>query len=124
MNWKSALLKAGNAALYLTTCVLVGTGLLLELRMDDEDGARRLLGMGADDWGEIHFAVALAFVGLAVLHLVLNWSWLKGAFRQRKLALLVVGSGVALVAAALLWPFDHQAAQRGTKSDHHQKGHD
>jgi hypothetical protein len=55
MNTKSLLLSLTNVALYLVTCALIGTGLLLELRMDEEDGAARLFGMGQDDWGEIHF---------------------------------------------------------------------
>ena len=49
VNIRSLLLSLTNAALYLVTCVLIGTGLLLEFRMDEEDGAARLFGMGQDD---------------------------------------------------------------------------
>jgi hypothetical protein len=73
MNIRPLLLSMTNAALYLVTCTLVGTGLLLELRMDEEDGAARLFGMDQNDWGEIHFVVAITFAVLAVLHLVQNW---------------------------------------------------
>ncbi len=73
VNIRSLLLSLTNAALYLVTCVLIGTGLLLEFRMDEEDGAARLFGMGQDDWGEIHFAFAIGFVILSLCHLLLNW---------------------------------------------------
>ena len=49
MNMKSLLLTPRNAALFMVTCALIGTGLMLELRMDEEDGSARLFGMGRDD---------------------------------------------------------------------------
>jgi hypothetical protein len=104
MSYKTIALAAGNAALYLATCALVGTGLLLELRMDEEDGARRLFGMGADDWGEVHIVVALTFVGLAILHLALNWAWIRAALAKARLAYGIFVIGLALIAVLLLWP--------------------
>jgi hypothetical protein len=124
MNRKAIVLTVSNAALYLALCALVGTGLLLELRMDEEDGAPRLLGMGRDDWSELHFAVALTFVGLALVHSALNWAWIKTALRQRKSAFVVVGVGAAFVAVLLLWPADHRAAYDGPEPIRHQTSHD
>jgi hypothetical protein len=62
---KPFLLHVSTAGLYLATCTLVGTGLLLEWRLD-EDVSGRLLGMDRDDWGELHFGVALAFAALTL----------------------------------------------------------
>jgi hypothetical protein len=104
MNTKWLLLSLTNVALYLVTCALIGTGLLLELRMDEEDRAARLFGMGQDDWGEIHIVVAITFVALAVLHLVQNWAWIKTAFSRSKPAIGVLIAGLVLVAGLLLWP--------------------
>jgi hypothetical protein len=104
MSYKTITLTASNAALYLATCALVGTGLLLELRMDEEDGARRLLGLGADDWGEVHIVVALTFGGLAILHLLLNWAWIKAALAKTRLAYGFLAAGLGLIAVLLLWP--------------------
>ncbi len=104
LSLKTIALTASNAALYLVTCALVGTGLLLELRMDEEDGVRRLLGMGADEWGEIHIVVALMFVALAILHLMLNWAWVKAALAKARLAYGVFVAGLGLIAVLLLWP--------------------
>ena len=104
MSIKALALTANNAALYLATCALIGTGLLLELRLDAEDGARRLFGIGTDDWGEVHIAVALTFVSLAILHLVLNWTWIKAALAKARLAYGVLVAGFGLIAVLLLWP--------------------
>jgi len=104
MNIRPLLLSMTYAVLYLVTCALIGTGLLLELRMDEEDGAERLFGMSQDDWGEIHFVVAITFAALAVLHLVQNWAWIKSAVRRSRPALVLVTVGLVLVAGLLLWP--------------------
>ena len=77
-----------------------------------------------DDWGELHFAVALTFVGLALVHSALNWAWIKTALRQRKSAFVVVGVGAVFVAVLLLWPADHRAAYDGPEPIRHQTSHD
>jgi hypothetical protein len=106
MSTRFLLLLFANAALYLATCALVGTGLLLELRMDVEDGAVKILDMGRDDWGEIHIAVAIAFLALTALHLLLNWAWIRAAAAKAKWAVPMLAVGFGLVAALLLWPTD------------------
>jgi hypothetical protein len=106
MKNKFLMLSLANAAIYLLTCGLIGTGLLLELRMDEEDGAVRLLGMGQDDWGEIHFAIALGFAVLTVFHLLLNWAWIKATLSTAKWAVPLLAVGLGLIAVLLLWPTD------------------
>jgi hypothetical protein len=118
---KSRLLSLANATLYLATCALIGTGLLLELRMDEEDGAARLFGMGQDDWGEIHFAIAIGFAAMTVLHLILNWAWIKAALAKARWVAPALAAGLALITALLLWPTDRTAAHGGKKADHHHK---
>lgn len=120
MNMKSLLLTPRNAALFMVTCALIGTGLMLELRMDEEDGSARLFGMGRDDWGEIHLAIALGFAALSALHLLLNWSWIKVAMTKAKWAIPMLAAGLGLVATLLLWPTDRTAAGGGEKAGHHQ----
>jgi hypothetical protein len=124
MNTKALLLSLGNAALYLVTCALIGTGLLLELRMDDEGNAARLLGMGPDDWAEIHFGIAIAFIALTVLHLLLNWAWIKAALTKTKWAVPMLAVGLGLVAALLLWPADRNASSSGKNAEHRQRDSD
>jgi hypothetical protein len=118
MNIKPLLLSLTNAALYLVTCALIGTGLLLVLRMDEANGAARLFGMGQDDWGEIHFVVAITFAALAILHLVQNWAWIRSAVRRSKPARVLVTFGLVLVAGLLLWPTSSAHASRSDQLRH------
>jgi hypothetical protein len=118
MNTKSLLLSLANAALYLVTCALIGTGLLLELRMDEENGETRLFGMGQDDWGEIHLVVAIVFAALVVLHLAQNWVWIKAAFSRSKPAIVVLIAGLIIVAGLLLWPTTAANASLGEQMLH------
>lgn len=108
-------LSFSNALLYFATCVIVGTGLLLELRMDDEEGAIRILGMERDDWGEIHFGSAFIFSVLVVMHLYLNRIWIMVIVTRTKWAVPVLIAGLGFVAALLIWPADQKGA--GTVMD-------
>jgi cytochrome bd-type quinol oxidase subunit 2 len=120
MNAKMLILSVGNTALYFVTCALIGTGLLLELRMDEEDGNVRLLGMGQDDWGEIHLIIALGFVALAVLHLALHWAWIRSMLARAKWASSLLLAGLILIAGLLLWPAN-QAGPNGGQSEYHER---
>jgi hypothetical protein len=124
MITKLAFLSLSNAALYLITCAVIGTGLLLELRMDEEDGALRFLGMGRDDWGEVHFVIAIGFAGLIVLHLLLNWAWIKAARVKAKWTAPLLAAGLALVAVMLLWPTGQKPVSGDNKAKHHQRDDD
>lgn len=64
-------LRTVNAALYLAACSLVATGLEWKVEIDDE--SRTLLGMAGEDWGELHFLLALVVMGLVVVHLATAW---------------------------------------------------
>jgi hypothetical protein len=119
MSTRSTSLALLNAALYLATCALAGTGLLLELRMDVEDGAVRLLGMGRDDWGEIHIVIAIAFLALAGIHLFLNGAWIRATVARTGWAIPLLAVGFGLIAALLLWPTDHTVAGTRTGPGQH-----
>jgi hypothetical protein len=47
---------------------------------------KTFLGWGRHDWGSLHFWVAVVFVGMLVVHLALNWTWIKGTFFARRAA--------------------------------------
>jgi hypothetical protein len=99
---KRWLLLTCNAGLFVAGCLLVGNGLLLELRLDEDEGSM-VLGLSADDWGEVHFVVALICTSLMVLHLALHWAWIVAQFRkQRMLATLVPAAVAALIIGGLL----------------------
>jgi nitric oxide reductase large subunit len=101
---KVLVLKVCNVALYLVTCILAGSGFLLEFRLE-EDGDR-ILGLSGDDWSEIHLVIAFVFVGLSIAHLLLNWNWVVALFQGRKRRATVITAlvGLALCVGILLLP--------------------
>ena len=73
-NWINRIL---NLMLYLTLCVMVGTGLLIEYRLPPKNRGRlTALGMDRHEWGDWHFWAALFFLILIVAHLGMNWKWM------------------------------------------------
>ena len=93
---------ACNVGLFVAGSTLVGTGLLLEFRLDEDESAA-ILGMSADDWGEMHFIVALCCTALVVLHLALHWAWISAQFhRKQVIAALVPAAVAALIIGGLL----------------------
>ena len=96
-----------NVLAYFCFCVMAGTGLLLEFRLD-EDTSGTILGLGAEDWGDIHEWVAYLFVMVVVLHLILHWAWIK-MLGAKHLWTTVIGltAGVCVIGALLLTPVRH-----------------
>ena len=113
---RSSLLRFSNYLLFLATCVLIGTGLTLELRFSGNGPQRTIIGgLSRHDWSELHFIVALAFIALSLAHLILNWSWVvKVATAQNSARLLLsVGLGLLLIAVPLLVPEQPRKAGDG-----------
>ncbi len=55
---------------------LAGTGILLTWILPPGTGHSLLLwGLSRHDWGEVHFWLAVAFMGGIVLHVLLHWAW-------------------------------------------------
>jgi len=106
VNSKMMLLSWANGLLYLILCLLAGSGLLLELRMDPEDGRPRIMGMNADDRGEIHFLCGLGLVVVSLFHIILNRAWIRGTLAKTKLGYVVIATGIVFIAVLLLWPAD------------------
>ena len=92
-----------NAVLYLAFCVLAATGLAMTFRLD-HDGAT-LLGVAKRDWASVHAIAALSVLSLVVLHLWVNWPWIRAILaRQRWACAVVVLVGLVVLALALLEP--------------------
>jgi hypothetical protein len=92
-----------NALLYLAFCLLAATGLAMTFRLDDR--ARMLLGLDKRDWARVHAITALSVVSLVLLHLWVNWAWIRSMVKRlRWPTLLVALLGLAMIALALLAP--------------------
>jgi hypothetical protein len=114
-TWLSRIL---NLALWLVGSVLASTGLILAFRLPP--GSRggqglSLLGWGRHDWGDLHTWLSYAAVTLVAAHLLIHARWLWVVACQRRWPRLIGGVtlGLALPAAALLWPVAH-----GNNRDH------
>jgi hypothetical protein len=92
-----------NALLYLTFCVLAATGLAMTFRLDD--GRAMMLGLAKQDWARVHAITALSVLSLVVLHLWLNWGWIRSVLARARWHTLVFALvGLAIIAVALLAP--------------------
>ena len=52
-------------------------------RLLDGEGVKTFLGWDRHDWGSLHFGLAAVLVCIVVLHLVLNWSWVRSNYFKR-----------------------------------------
>jgi magnesium-transporting ATPase (P-type) len=92
-----------NALLYLAFCVLAATGLVMTFRL--EDGRAMLLGLSKQDFARLHAITALSVLSLVLLHLWVNWRWIRAMLARLRWRTLVVGGvGLAMLAAALIAP--------------------
>jgi uncharacterized integral membrane protein len=46
------------------------------------EAQKYFLGLHRHQWGGFHFALAIIFIALLLIHLVLEWNWIRGKARQ------------------------------------------
>ena len=107
-----------NLLLYLSFCMMTGTGLLMAFRLiPGNRGGRGLtvLGWTRHEWGDLHTWVAYAFIALIVLHMLINWAWLTKVAGNGRLWPLLIGlaAGILIIAAFLILPIKEQGRGRG-----------
>lgn len=105
-----------NLGLYLSLCLLLGTGAVLTWKLvPGSEGGRGLTIFGWDRhaFGDFHFWLGLVFVFLIAVHLALNWQWLKKIAAAARPWRLVVGltAGVLLVGGLYCLPVDSDAGE-------------
>jgi hypothetical protein len=122
---KNTINRALNLALYLLLCVLVGTGVLVRLRLPrgsvraharggrarrhtPDAGGEPLTALGLDrhDWAELRLYAGLAFVAPGAAHLWMNCVWLRKVAASKRAWPLWLGldARVALAAGIALLP--------------------
>jgi hypothetical protein len=97
---KNPLLRATNLLLYLSFCALLGTGALLTWRLvPGSRGGRGLevLGWGRHDWVDVHFWCGVVCLAATIVHLLLNWLWLKKIASSGHFWRLILGFGLGLL---------------------------
>jgi hypothetical protein len=75
-----------------------------------DEGSKYAWGLHRHQWGDIHTILSFAFVAFFILHLLLHWSWIKGATKKllRSPSVLVV---ILLLPALLIlvaWSFSEK----------------
>ncbi len=115
---KVAFRRILNLLLYLSFCVMIGTGLLMAYRL--VPGSRggqglEVLGWNRHDWGDLHTWVSYAFIALVVAHLAINWTWLMKCAARGHAWRLAAGLllGAAIIGTFFLLPVTHRQGGRG-----------
>lgn len=126
---RSTLNLAIDAVSLLAFLAMVATGFLLRLILPPGSRGGRglgLWGLTRHEWGDIHFWLAIALIGLLLFHLVLHWSWVWQVVRgvlhrpatstpnSRSLVRLEAGFGALAVCVALVLGFLYMASANVT----------
>ncbi len=106
---------------------LVTTGVLLHYLLPPGSGhSSTIWGLGRHDWGDIHFYIAIGFLGILVIHLFLHWNWIVNLIKGRKkiasgrralLGFVAVLAIAALAVSPLLSPIENSEGNR-TEENH------
>jgi len=102
-----------NTLLFICLVGIVIIGLLLGLVIPQGPSApestKYFLNLHRHQWGNIHFYLSLAFVCLIIIHLTLDWKWIKGRasrlFKEAWKTVLIATVGVALFLLFAIWLF-------------------
>lgn len=118
---KATLGRILNLLLYLSFCIMIGTGLLMGCRLIP--GARggqglEVLGWNRHEWGALHTWVSYAFIALVAAHLAIHWSWLTKVAAKGHAWRLGAGllAGAVIIGAFLLFPITQRQGGTGKKN--------
>ncbi|MBF0104596.1 MAG: DUF4405 domain-containing protein [Deltaproteobacteria bacterium] len=77
-----------DLAALINLILLIVTGFIIKVLLPPGSGGHgrgeglTLVGMSRHEWGDIHFILALFFVGLMVWHVVRHWNWICCIFSK------------------------------------------
>lgn len=107
--WRHPINRVLNLALHLLSCFMIGTGLILWIRLPPKHGRHRegaaddVLSLTRHEWGDWHLYAGLALIALTLAHLLMNWTWMRkiagGDHAWRLWAGLAAGAAII----AFLW---------------------
>lgn len=94
-----------DIAMFVAMCFITGTGLLIHYRL--VPGSRgghglSLLGLSRHEWGTYHLWAAYLLLGLVLVHMALNFAFIKNVIAAKKTWIVI---GLGLIGAAILSAF-------------------
>jgi hypothetical protein len=117
-----------NLLLYLSFCVMVGTGLLMAYRLiPGSRGGQGLevLGWDRHQWGALHTWVCYVFITLVATDLAINWAWLTKCTAKGHAWRLGAGllAGAVIIGAFLLLPITQRQAEQAKSTGYPPMSH-
>ncbi len=71
------------------------------------ESEKYFLSLHRHQWGDIHLYLSLAFTALVVIHLILEWRWIKGKtrqlFKKAWVPILVLIAALSLIVPFIFW---------------------
>lgn len=84
-------------------------GFFIPLGPKAPEASKYFLGLHRHQWGNIHLYLSLTFVTLIIIHLILEWAWIKSQarkiFKKSWKAMLIVTAVASLLVVFLFWLF-------------------
>ena len=85
---------------------LIATGLVMHFTLPPGSGERLVQWeLSRHDWGAVHFWIAMALIGLMLLHLVLHWRWIWAIAKGQNPKMQMMRGIVFLLVTILLLVF-------------------
>jgi TRAP-type uncharacterized transport system fused permease subunit len=105
--------KITDVCLWLLFCFMFGSGLLIHYRLlPGFKGGHglSLFGMSRHEWGEYHLWAAYIFLAFLIVHLFLNYSFIKNTIAKKMTwrAVLLCGIGLMIVCIFLFSPISQE----------------
>ncbi len=99
--------------MFLCIVGIAGIGFLMGFFLAEGPTVREqekyFLSLHRHQWGEIHLYLSLAFTVLVILHLLLNWQWVKCKtrvlFKSGWKTMLIATAGLAVLIPLIFWIF-------------------
>jgi len=84
-------------------------GLFLPKGPSAPESSKYFLNLHRHQWGNIHFYLSIAFTALLIIHLTLDWKWIKARanhlFKKGWKTALIATAGISILLLFVIWLF-------------------
>jgi hypothetical protein len=108
-DWKYVV----DVLMFISMLGIIVVGLLMAFAMASgpmvNESEKYFLGLHRHQWGTLHLYLSLFFIAMLILHLALEWSWVKGKsqkiFKTKWKQALLIMTGLSVLVLILFWIF-------------------